>query len=140
MRRTPFRLALAAAGLFLGAPFAQAQISPPKPAQPAPAAAQLDAAFEAQKAAFLALPPATRVAAQDALVWLGLYNGVSDGDFGKRTRDAIVAFQTGQKAPGDGVLPPASSRRCWRPGTRPAPPSASRRSPIPGPAPASARR
>ncbi len=101
MRRTPFRLALAAAGLLLGAPLAQAQTqtSPPKPA-----AAQPDAAFEAQKAAFLALPPATRVAAQDALVWLGLYNGTSDGDFGKRTRDAIVAFQTGQKAPGDGVL------------------------------------
>ena len=106
MRRTPFRLALAAAGLLLGAPLtqAQAQTSPPKPAQPAAAAAQPDAAFEAQKAAFLALPPATRIAAQDALVWLGLYNGVSDGDFGKRTRDAIVAFQTGQKAPGDGVL------------------------------------
>ncbi len=68
-----------------------------------PAAAP-DAAFEAQKAAFLALPTATRVAAQDALVWLGLYNGTSDGEFGKRTRDAIVAFQAGQKAPGDGVL------------------------------------
>ena len=105
MRRTPFRLALAAAGLLLGAPLAQAQIAPPKPAQPA--AAQPDAAFEAQKMAFLALPAATRVAAQDALVWLGLYNGTSDGDFGKRTRDAIVAFQTGQKAPGDGVLSPA---------------------------------
>ena len=86
------------------APLVLAQISP-KPAKPTPA--QPDAAFEAQKAAFLALPAATRVAAQDALVWLGLYNGTSDGDFGKRTRDAIVAFQTGQKAPGDGVLSPA---------------------------------
>ena len=43
-----------------------------------------------QKAAFLALPEATRKAAQDALVWLGFYNGVADGDFGKRTRDAIL--------------------------------------------------
>ncbi len=49
---------------------------------------------------------ATRKAAQDALVWLGLYNGASDGDFGKRTRDAIVAFQLGQKSAGDGVLSP----------------------------------
>ncbi|HVP99586.1 MAG TPA: hypothetical protein VMS87_10185, partial [Roseiarcus sp.] len=34
-----------------------------------------DAAFAAEKAAFLGLPLATRKAAQDALVWLGLYNG-----------------------------------------------------------------
>jgi hypothetical protein len=102
MRRAPFHLALAAVGLLLGPPLAQAQTSPPKPAQPAVAAP--DTAFEAQKAAFLALPAATRVAAQDALVWLGLYNGTSDGDFGRRTRDAIGAYQTGQKAAGDGVL------------------------------------
>jgi Putative peptidoglycan binding domain len=79
--------------------------APPGFAQTPPAAA--DAAFAAEKAAFLALPLATRKAAQDALVWLGLYNGVSDGDFGKRTRDAIAAFQLSQKAAGDGVLSPA---------------------------------
>ena len=78
------RLALAATAFLLGAPCLQAQTPPPKP--PAPAAAA-DAAFDAQKAAFLALPLSTRVAAQDALVWLGLYNGTSDGDFGKRTRE-----------------------------------------------------
>ena len=107
MRRTPFRPAfiliaapLLAAAL-LGAPLAQAQ-----GLQPKPSAATTDAAFATQKAAFLALPAATRIAAQDALVWLGLYNGTNDGDFGKRTRDAIVAFQTSQKAPGDGVLSP----------------------------------
>ncbi len=102
MRRTLFRLALLLSAAFLGASLTQAQTPPAKP----PAAAAADTAFEAQKAAFLALPAATRVAAQDALVWLGLYNGTSDGDFGKRTRDAIVAFETGQKAPGDGVLSP----------------------------------
>jgi Putative peptidoglycan binding domain len=99
MRPTLIRLALLLAAWLPGAPPALAQ-TPPKP--PAPAASA--AAFEAQKAAFLALPQATRVAAQDALVWLGLYNGTSDGDFGKRTRDSIVAYQLGQKAPGDGAL------------------------------------
>ena len=41
---------------------------------------------------------------QDALVWLGFYNGVVDGDFGRRTRDAILAFQASAKAPADGAL------------------------------------
>src|SRR5580658_138765 len=63
-----------------------------------------DAALAAQKAAFLALPESTRKAAQDALVWLGFYNGVVDGDFGRRTRDAILAFQASAKAPADGAL------------------------------------
>ena len=27
-------------------------------------------------------------------MWLGYYNGAVDGDFGKRTRDAILTFQT----------------------------------------------
>ena len=85
MRQTVRNVAFA---LILGlvSPLASAQTPPP-----APAAA--DAAFAAQKAAFLALPEATRKAAQEALVWLGLYVGVNDGEFGKRTRDAILAFQ-----------------------------------------------
>ena len=69
----------------------------------APAA---DAEFAAQKSAFLALPQATRKALQDALVWLGFYNGANDGDFGKRTRDSIVAWQRSVKATPDGVLGP----------------------------------
>ena len=102
MQRRPARLAvLLAAALACAA--ASAETAPPKP--PA-AAAPADAAFEAQKAAFLALPLATRVAAQDALVWLGFYNGMSDGDFGARTRDAIVAWQKSVKATPDGVLGP----------------------------------
>ena len=81
--------------------------APPVRAQTPPAATSAaDAALAAQKAAFLALPEATRKSAQDALVWLGFYNGVIDGDFGKRTRDAIVAFQTSAKAAADGALTP----------------------------------
>jgi hypothetical protein len=85
--------------LLVTGPVAHAQ-TPPASASPA------DSALAAQKAAFLALPEATRKAAQDALVWLGFYNGVIDGDFGKRTRDAIVTFQTSAKASADGALTP----------------------------------
>jgi hypothetical protein len=70
----------------------------------APVPPAVDSAFDAQKAAFLALPLATRKVAQDGLVWLGFYNGSSDGEFGKRTRDSIVAWQRSQKQAGDGVL------------------------------------
>ena len=100
MKRTPARLALVLAALFLAPPAALAQTSA---AASAPAA---DAEFAAQKSAFLALPQATRKALQDALVWLGFYNGANDGDFGKRTRDSIVAWQRSVKATPDGVLGP----------------------------------
>ena len=106
MSRTPPRLVLLVllvAASLAAAVAAPAQTPPPKKAA---AVVQPDAAYDAQKAAFLALPLATRVAAQDALVWLGFYNGVSDGDFGVRTRDSIAAFQLAQKGTGDGVLGP----------------------------------
>jgi len=96
-RTLVFRVALA----ILAAPPAFAQQAPP-------AAASSDAAFAAQKAAFLALPLDRRKAAQDALVWLGLYNSVNDGEFGKRTRDAIVAWQQSQNSPADGILSPGA--------------------------------
>ena len=96
MKRTLAIVALALAfGLF--SPLASAQTPPAAPSAD-------DAAMAAQKAAFLALPEATRKAAQEALVWLGLYVGVNDGEFGKRTRDAILAFQASLKAPADGTL------------------------------------
>jgi Putative peptidoglycan binding domain len=96
MKRTLGHLALA---LALGV------VSPAALAQTPPAAPSADdAAMAAQKAAFVALPEATRKALQEALVWLGLYVGVNDGDFGKRTRDAILAFQASLKAPADGTL------------------------------------
>jgi Putative peptidoglycan binding domain len=99
MKRSPSRFLLALAVLLLAPPLAPAAAP-----SGAPAPASDTASFASQKSAFLALPEATRKAAQDALVWLGLYNGSNDGEFGKRTRDSIVAFQLSQKAPGDGVL------------------------------------
>ncbi len=96
MKRAPAGLVFAV-GFGLLSPIASAQAPPAAPSAD-------DAAMAAQKAAFMGLPEATRKAAQEALVWLGLYVGVNDGDFGKRTRDAIIAFQTSVKAPADGTL------------------------------------
>ena len=98
MKRAPAGLVFAV-GLGLFSPLALAQTPPAAPSAD-------DAAMAAQKAAFLALPEATRKALQEALVWLGLYVGVNDGDFGKHTRDAILAFQASVKAPADGTLSP----------------------------------
>src|SRR5271157_3945269 len=100
MNRPPARLTLVLAAAILASPPALPQTAP------APPASAADAALAAQTAAFEALPLATRKAAQDALVWLGFYNGVNDGDFGRRTRDSIVAFQLSQKGTGDGALSP----------------------------------
>lgn len=73
--------------------------------QPAPpAAAAPDPAFEAAKSAFEALPEADRRAVQDALIWTGDYKGNVDGNFGRGTRDAIVAYARRAKLPTDGTL------------------------------------
>ena len=100
MKRTPAGLVFALV-LDLFSPLAAAQTQTPPTAPSAD-----DAAMAARKAAFLALPEATRKAVQEALVWLGLYAGVNDGEFGKRTHDAILAFQASVKAPADGALSP----------------------------------
>jgi hypothetical protein len=97
MKRPPAGLVCALSLGFIS-PLASAQAQ-----TPAPSSAD-DAALAAQKAAFMGLPEASRKAAQEALVWLGLYVGVNDGDFGKHTRDAILAFQTTLKAPANGTL------------------------------------
>ena len=72
-------------------------------AAPSPQAS-VDARTEAQKTAFLAMAEADRKAVQDALGWLGLYDGAVDGAFGKRTRESILAYQTSVKAKADGVV------------------------------------
>ena len=97
MKRTVVALVVAAALAPVASLSGHVQTLSPTPSAP-------DAALAAQNAAFLALPEAARKAAQDALVWLGFYNGAVDGDFGKRTRDAILAFQASVKAPTDGAL------------------------------------
>ncbi len=66
----------------------------------------VDSRTEGQKSAFLAMPEADRKAVQDALGWLGLYNGAVDGAFGKRTRDSILAYQTSVNATADGLVSP----------------------------------
>ena len=98
MKRAPAGLVFAV-GLGLFSPLASAQT-------PAAAPSADDTAMAAQKAAFMGLPEASRKAVQEALGWLGLYVGVNDGDFGKRTRDAIITFQASLKAPADGTLSP----------------------------------
>jgi peptidoglycan hydrolase-like protein with peptidoglycan-binding domain len=85
--------------LALASPLASAQTPPAAPSVD-------DDAMAAGKAAFLALPETTRKAVQEALVWLGLYVGVNDGEFGKRTHDAILAFQGNVKTPAAGALSP----------------------------------
>ena len=59
---------------------------------------------DAVKAAFLAMPEPDRLAVQDALGWLGLYNGNVDGAYGKRTGEAIEAYQKKQNLKPDGVV------------------------------------
>jgi len=49
--------------------------------------------LQQQRELWEALPEADRKAVQDSLVWLGFYNGVTDGAFGQRTADAIAAFE-----------------------------------------------
>jgi hypothetical protein len=88
---------LAAALALTAAPGARADSAPA-------AAPSADPVFDSQKAAFDALPEADRKAIQDALVWSGRYLGVVDGAFGKRTRDAILAYQANAKAPATGVI------------------------------------
>ena len=90
-------LAVAGAGTCVCAqsPTAAPATTPPKAVGPT---------IESQKAAFLAMPEPDRKAVQDALIWLGLYNGLVDGAFGKRTLDSILAYQGKMKFPADGVI------------------------------------
>ncbi|TNC14383.1 serine protease [Methylobacterium terricola] len=87
-----------ACGLAAGGAAAQgtAPAGPPgtRPAGPRPAGPTApDPAFEAARAAFEARPEAERRAVQDALVWAGSYNSVVTGAFGRRTYEAIGAWQ-----------------------------------------------
>jgi hypothetical protein len=93
-------LSMAAAS---GAP-ARAQPEPPPRPAPSEPDDQKATLLDFQKAAFLTMPEADRKATQEALGWLGLYNGVIDGAFGRRTLDSILAYQASVKAPASGVV------------------------------------
>lgn len=98
------RLHLATSAALWLATFAPALAqAPPALTHPAPPAA---AASDPIAAAFDALPDADRKAAQDALVWTGDYQGVVDGAFGKRSRDAFLAFDRRQTPAADGAPTP----------------------------------
>jgi hypothetical protein len=72
------------------------------PAQPAP----LDPAQEASKSAFERLAEAERKAIQNDLIWSGDFNGVAGGEFGRRTYDAVLAFERRLRLTADGILTP----------------------------------
>ena len=80
--------------LALAAPAALAQ-APARPAAPPAPAAQppLDPAQAASKAAYDRLEEAERKAIQNDLIWTGDFNGVAGGEFGRRTYDALLAFE-----------------------------------------------
>lgn len=63
------------------------------------------AAYEASRRAYEALSLADRKSVQESLVWVADYKGSLDGTFGKRTRDALVAFEKRDKSlDKDGVV------------------------------------
>ena len=63
---------------------------------------------ETARAAFEALPERDRVAVQEGLGWLGLYNGVFDGAYGRRTVEALTAWQLSAAKRADGIVTPAA--------------------------------
>ena len=94
---------------------AAANPAPAKPAANAPslapganpgasATAEAEAAYAASKAAFDALNAGDRSAVQEALIWTGDYQGVADGEFGRRTREALVAFEKRVGNNADGMV------------------------------------
>ncbi len=93
------RSILLALALSLAPPLAVAQGVPPAAQATAP-----DPAFEAARTAFEALTEAERRAIQDALVWTGDHNGVVSGGFGRRTFEAIGAYQRRARLAPSGLL------------------------------------
>ena len=89
----------------LGALVAAAPVALPRGAEAqAVPATPANAALDAARAAFEALPIADRKAIQDALVWTGDYTGTVDGTFGRITFESIAKWQTRLKLPPNGIL------------------------------------
>lgn len=60
--------------------------------------------YDRARLAFTSLPASERALVQWDLTWTGHYNALPDGEFGRRTYNAIVAFQTGSGYRPNGVL------------------------------------
>lgn len=101
MRRMTTALGLAVLVLATPAGPAPAQTKPP-----AAAAKPADAAFDLAKTAADALGPEATAAVQRDLIWTGDLNSLASGEFGKRSFDAIRAFQKRIKAKDTGILLP----------------------------------
>ncbi len=97
-------LVLAIAGFIQVSGATQAQPARQPPA--APAAPALDPAQAASKLAYDRLEEAERKAIQNDLIWTGDFNGVAGGEFGKRTYDALLAFERRAQGVSDGILTP----------------------------------
>ena len=87
---------------FINPAFAQA----PRPVAPVPAGPALDPAQAASKVAYDRLDEAERKAIQNDLIWTGDFNGVAGGEFGKRTYDAMLAFERRTQGLADGIPTP----------------------------------
>ncbi len=86
---------------------AMAQVPSPRPPS-AGGGAQANPTMEAARAAFEALPLASRIEIQDGLVWTGDYSGSLDGTFGRMTFDSLTAFQARHRFTPDGILQAAA--------------------------------
>lgn len=60
--------------------------------------------LDTARAAFEALPEEARKSIQDDLVWSGVYNGSVDGEYGRRTHQAVVDFERRAGGRADGIL------------------------------------
>ena len=110
MRLLPARflacLVLAIAALAQTPGAVQSQPARLPPAAAPPAAPALDPAQAASKLAYERLDEAERKAIQNDLIWTGDFNGVAGGEFGKRTYDAMLAFERRSQGVSDGILTP----------------------------------
>ena len=102
MRRLGLVGCLSALLLAGTAPAVLAQTDPNAPAA-APAA---NPAFDAAKAAAASLGAEEMAAIQRSLIWTGDLNSLATGEFGKRSFEAIKAFQKRIKAKDTGILLP----------------------------------
>jgi hypothetical protein len=99
-------LSAAALGLTLSLTPWQAAAQPARQPPATPAAPALDPAQAASKLAYDRLDEAERKAIQNDLIWTGDFNGVAGGEFGKRTYDAMLAFERRSQGTSDGILTP----------------------------------